>query len=284
MQAESVPSVARGSAEDRVLAEIDQEGFAFALDPLDAQLFNRRPRRAHRQQNLIDVALIDGRVCIRKRVRGLRLGARRWGNRRVPAVQWLQRGLWSALGLYLYTEAAALLRLRDLPFVPKLRRIDFAERSLYVDYIEGDNLRNLAARSGAAVYDADVKRDPALSCLAARDLERREVELLDGLGAGDFRGEIAQMSREIAAHGVASLDVKLGNFIRGARTGRLYWIDFELSRLQSQPRWEEDLAAHHQLLEELFDLSSRGHPEGAGRSGEAAEEVGEIGGVGGVAQ
>jgi hypothetical protein len=199
-------------------------------------------------------------------------------------VQWLQRGLWSALGLYLYTEAAALLRLRDLPFVPKLRRIDFAERSLYVDYIEGDNLRNLAARSGAPVYDADVKRDPALSRLAARDLERREVELLDGLGAGDFRGEIAGMSREIAARGVASLDVKLGNFIRGARTGRLYWIDFELSRLQSQPRWEGDLAAHRQLLEELFDLSSRCRRGGAGRSGEAAEEVGEIGGVGGVAQ
>jgi hypothetical protein len=255
----AVPSVASGSAEDRLLAEIDQDGFAFARDPADAPFFNRRPRRSHRQQNLIDIALVDGRVCIRKRVRGLRLGARLWGDRPVPARDWMHRGLWASLGLYLYSEAAALLRLRDLPFVPRLRKIDFAERALYIDYVQGENLRNQAARAGAAVHDEDVRRDPGLSQLSAHDLECREVRLLDRLGGGDFRREISGMAREITARGVAPLDVKLGNFIRGARSGRLYWIDFEVSRLRSQPRWEADLALHRRLLEELFELSAHGH-------------------------
>jgi hypothetical protein len=259
LPAAHVPSVMRGSTEDRVLAEIDQDGFAFALDPLDAQLFNQRPRGFRRQQNLIDVALLDGRVCVRKRVRGPRIGARQWGDRRIPPSLFIQRCLWSSLGLYLYTEAAALLRLRDLPFVPRLRAIDFADRALYVDYVQGENLRTQAARAGAAVHDRDVKDHPDLSRWDARALERREVELLERAGGGDFRREIRLMANEISARGVAPLDVKLGNFIRGARTGRLYWIDFEIARLQSQPRWQEDLAAHGELLEGLLDVSTAGH-------------------------
>ena len=259
LPAAAIPSVGRGSGEDRVLAEVDQDGFAFAKDPADALFFNRRVRRVHRQQNLLDVALLDGRVCIRKRVRGLRFGARLWGDRPVSTRDWMHRGLWASLGLYLYTEAAALLRLRDLPFVPRLRRIDFAENALYIDCVQGENLRNQAARAGAAVHDADVRRDPRLSQLSAQDLERREVQLLDASVGGDFRREISEMAREITARGVAPLDVKLGNFIRGARTGRLYWIDFEISRLDSQPRWQADLAHHRRLLDELLDLSSHGH-------------------------
>jgi hypothetical protein len=269
-----VPSVARGSLEDRVLAEVDQDGFAFALDPVDVQYFNRRAHRSPRQQNLIDVALIDGRVCIRKRVRGLRFGARRWGDRPVPAREWMHRSLWAWFGLFLYSEAAALLRLRDLPFVPRLRRIDFAERALYVDYIQGDNLRNHAAGAGAAVHDLDVKRDSGLSQLSARDLERREVQLLDRAEGSGFRREISEMAREINARGVAPLDIKLGNFIRGARTGRLYWIDFEISRLQSQPRWEADLDIQRGILEELFDLSAHGHPLGGSIASRLRESYG----------
>ncbi|HEY6909630.1 MAG TPA: hypothetical protein VI356_09690 [Myxococcales bacterium] len=249
----AVPSVAAGCLEDRILAEVDQDGFAFATSPLDAPFFDRRARRTPRQQNLVDIALVDGMVCIRKRYRGMRLGARRWGTQRIPWRQRLQRCVWASLGMYLYSEAAALLRLQDLPFVPRLRRIDFADGALYVDYVAGDNLRALAAKSGAAVHDADLKA--AEMHMSAEDLERREVALLDRAGVGDFRSEIAQMAREINARGVAPLDIKLGNFIRGATTGRLYWIDFEISRLSSQPRWEEDLALERDTLERLFEIS-----------------------------
>jgi len=255
----SIPSVAAGGRHDRVLAEIDQEGFAFAIDPVDEPFFNRRARRAPRQQNLVDIALVGGRVCVRKRFRTYRMGARRWGDRPVPAREWAHRSFWVSLGFFMYSEAAALLRLSDLPFVPKLRAIDLAGRTLYVDYIPGENLRSLAARGGAAVHDADIKDDPRLCGVSARDLERREVELLDRASIGDFRREIAEMAREINARGVVPLDIKLGNFVRGASSGRLYWIDFELSRLRSQPRWDADLAVQQQTLEQLFDLAARGH-------------------------
>ena len=260
LPSQSIPSVASGRYEDRVLAEIDQDGFAFAAEPIDEPFFNRRAHRRPRQQNLLDIALVDGHVCVRKRFRGFRFGARRWGDRPVPAAEWAQRSLWVSLGFFLYSEAAALLRMHDLPFVPKLRRIDIAERSIYTDYVQGQDLRSLAAaRSGEPVHDRELAADAELSRMAARDLERREVNLLDRASAGDFRAEIAEMAREINARGVAPLDIKLGNFIRGTSTGRLYWIDFEISRIQSQPRWDADLAAQRQLLEELFDLSARGH-------------------------
>ena len=138
----------------------------------------------------------------------------------MPAREWAHRSFWVSLGFFMYSEAAALLRLSDLPFVPKLRAIDLAGRTLYVDYIPGENLRSLAARGGAAVHDADIKDDPRLCGVSARDLERREVELLDRAGIGDFRREIAEMAREINARGVVPLDIKLGNFIRGASSGR----------------------------------------------------------------
>jgi hypothetical protein len=246
----AVPSAAAGRLDDRVLAEIDQDGYAFAREPIDAPFFDRRVHRTARKKNLVDIALVDGRVCVRKRFRGIRFGARVWGDRRVPLREWTYRNLWTAAGFYLYSEAAALLRLRDLPFVPKLRRIDMADNAIYVDYVQGETLRTQAARAGA-VHDADVARS-GLHGLSARELERREVELLESTGAGDFRREIAEMAREINARGVAPLDIKLGNFVRGSATGRLYWFDFEICRLSSQPRWEQDLALQNEILEHLL--------------------------------
>jgi len=49
----------------------------------------------------------------------------------------------------------------------------------------------------------------------ACDLERREVELLDRAGIGDFRREIAEMAREINARGVVPLDIKLATSFAG---------------------------------------------------------------------
>ena len=255
LRPEAIPSIARGRREDRLLAEIDQDGFAFAEDPIDAPFFDRRADRRPRPQNSLHVALIGGRVCIRKQFRPMRIGARRWGTRPVPPMQWVRRRVWTSFGLFLYNEAAALLRLHDLPFIPKLRRIDFEEGAIYVDCVAGESLRHQAASRGAPVHDHDLAADSGFSQLTAAELERREVAILDRIGgAGDFRAEIAAMAREINARGVAPLDIKLGNFIRGAATGRLYWIDFEISRLASQPRWDEDLALQNEILQQLFDL------------------------------
>ena len=252
---ETIPSVAAGGREDRPLAEIDQDGFAFAAAPVDEPFFNRRARRGPKQRNRVDIALVDGRVCIRKRSLPLRLGARYWGDRRVSSAAWARDKLWAALGLFMYSEAAALLRLQDLPFVPKLRGIDLRTRTLQLDYIPGEDLRYEAARGGAAVHDSDVKDDRDLRQLSAIELQRREFELLDRTGGGELRREIADMARQINARGVVPLEIKLGNFIRGAVTGKLYWVDFEFCRLQSQPRWEWDLLGQQDLLDYLFQVS-----------------------------
>src|SRR5690348_15425056 len=111
MRPELIPSVARGQREDRLLAEIDQDGFTFAIDPVDRPFFDRRAHRRERPQNALHIALVDGRVCIRKQFRPMRLGARRWGTRAVPPMEWVRRKVWSTTGLFLYNEAAALLRL-----------------------------------------------------------------------------------------------------------------------------------------------------------------------------
>src|SRR6266446_8546180 len=176
---EIIPSVSAGWRQDRVLAEIDQDGFAFALDPMDEPFFNRRLRKTPRQQNKLDIVLVDGRICVRKRFRSYRLGARRWGNRPIPARDWVHRSVWVSLGFYMYTEAAALLRLQDLPFVPKLRKIDVAGRTLYIDYVPGESLRDQAARTGAAVHDADIHKNGELRGLSPHELERRGLPARD---------------------------------------------------------------------------------------------------------
>jgi hypothetical protein len=269
---ESIPSVKAGKRYDRVLAEIDQDGFSFAVDPLDAQFFERRARRNPRNLNLLHIVLFEGRVCIRKRYRNFRSGALRWGKP-IPLRERVRRGVWNSLGLFLYREAAVLLRLSDVAFVPKLRAIDLVDGAIYVDYVQGETLRHGAARTGAAVYDQDLVGAQGLNQLSARELERREVALLDRVGgAGDFRREIAEMTRQINARGVAPLDIKLGNFIRGATTGRLYWIDFELACIQTQPQWEAGLRLQQDTLENLFDLGEPGSNEER-ESGEASEKV-----------
>jgi hypothetical protein len=160
------------------------------------------------------------------------------------------------------------LRLQDVPFIPKLRAIDLVDRAIYIDYVHGQTLRYWAARTGAAVYDQDLASSRDLTRLSARELERREVTLLEQAGgAGDFRREILGMLRQMNARGVAPLDIKLGNFIRGSTTGRLYWIDFEFARVQSQPQWEDALRQQSDTIGSLFRLGDE-----AG-SGKAAEKV-----------
>ena len=265
---DAIPSVRAGVRSDRVLAEIDQDGFAFAVDPRDARFFERRTRRAPRALNQLDIVLLEGRVCIRKRYRPFRAGACDWGERPVPLRERARRRFWNSLGFYLYSEAAVLLRLQGVPFVPKLRAIDLADRAIYIDYLHGQTLRYWAARSGAAVYDQDLVASRHLTRLSARELERREVTLLERAGgAGDFRHEILAMLGQMNARGVAPLDIKLGNFIRGTTTGRLYWIDFEFARVQSQPQWEAALRLQRDTIGNLFRLG------GDAGSGKAAEKV-----------
>lgn len=260
----AVPSTSTRQPGDRTLAEIDHDGFAFAVAPEDEPCFNRRPRPHARQQHQLRVVIHRGRVCVRKEFHAPRLGALRFGDRKVSAREWAHRSLWVQLGLPFYNEVAALLRLRDLPFVPKLRGVDVRRRVLYIDYVTGQSLRHHAARSGEPVHDADLP-GAGVAALSAMELDRREVALLDRVEGSTYRAEIADMASQINRLGVAPLDIKLGNFLRGHATGRLYWIDFEMCRLRSQPNWQADLARQHQILADLFDLNRPGPTPPDGR-------------------
>src|SRR5437764_8463258 len=67
LRPESIPSVKAGKWHDRVLAEIDQDGFSFAVDPQDAPFFDKRGQRHRRHVNLLDIVLLGGHGCVRKR-------------------------------------------------------------------------------------------------------------------------------------------------------------------------------------------------------------------------
>jgi len=235
-----VPSVAELGPGDRVLAEIDQDGFAFAEHPADVPFFNRRARKFPRLRYRLDVVLHQGHVCVRKQFTGQPEGA--------P----LGPRLWGLLGLFFYTEAAALLRLRDQPFTPRLRGAHLASRTLFMDYIRGRTLQHEVAAHGRKILDVDLA---PLGQLFDPDRDRREIEAFTGEGGASYRPRIEELVRAMNARGVAPLDVKLGNVLIGEKTGGLYWLDFERAALAPAPGYEARLEEHHRLVDAWFGLS-----------------------------
>jgi hypothetical protein len=252
----TLPSAARYGLGDRMLAEIDQEGFAFAVNREERPLFNRREKNDPRPIHKLDVVLYAGRICVRKRFRRPVLGAVRFGHIRNSFADQAKRHAWTTLGLWFYVETAALLRLAALPFVPKLRGLDISRQEVFMDYLPGENLRQLAAAQGQPIFDADVGADPSLRDLNAEELTAREVRFVEAAGLGDYRSEVHRMVAAMNENGVAPLDIKPGNLLRGTKTKRLYWLDFERARLKSHPRWEAELQTQNDLLRELFGAPS----------------------------
>ncbi|WP_437637395.1 hypothetical protein [Sorangium sp. So ce854] len=238
-----IPSVAELGPGDRVLAELDQDGFAFALHPADVPFFNRRSQKMPRLRYRIHVVLRRGYVCVRKRFIGQ--------PRNAP----LDAHLFSLLGLFFYNEAAALLRLRDLPSIPRIRDVHLATRTLFIDYVRGKTLQQRVAERGEKVLDIDLA---PLGQLFDPDRDRREIEAF-AQGDGDaHRDRIEEIVRAMNARGVAPLDVKLGNVLIGEKTGALYWIDFERAAIEGTPRYRERLGEHHGLVNRWFGLSLPG--------------------------
>ncbi|WP_437782587.1 hypothetical protein [Sorangium sp. So ce1097] len=238
-----IPSVAELGPGDRVLAELDQDGFAFALHPADVPFFNRRSQKMPRLRYRLHVVLRRGYVCVRKRFIGQ--------PRNAP----LDAHLFSLLGLFFYNEAAALLRLRDLPSIPRVRDVHLATRTLFIDYVRGKTLQQHVAERGEKVLDIDLA---PLGQLFDPDRDRREIEAF-AQGDGDaHRDRIEEIVRTMNARGVAPLDVKLGNVLVGEKTGALYWIDFERAAIEGTPRYRERLGEHHGLVNRWFGLSLPG--------------------------
>lgn len=238
-----IPSVAELGPGDRELAEIDQDGFAFAAHPADIPFFNRRAQRFPRLRYRLDVVLYRGHVCVRKQFTGQ------------PKDAPLGPRLWSLLGLFFYTEAAALLRLRDQAIAPRLRGVHLASRTLFMDYVRGQTLQHEIAGRGRKILDIDLA---PLGQLFDPDRDRREIEALAGEGGEAYRDRIEELVRTMNARGIAPLDVKLGNVLIGEKTGALYWLDFERAALDTVPGYAAHLAEHHRLVDAWFGLSLSG--------------------------
>ena len=206
---ELVPSVAAGNRNDRDLAEIDQNGIAFAVDSRDEELFNCRarmvPRRHHRIQIIFSGGVVRLRKCrLRKQQRSLR------GR----VLELLQFGF--------YLEAAALLRLRALPAVPAIWRINPREGSIEMDYIWGRDLRHILADYTDPInYDEVAREFAGLVANTENPASKRVVQLV----IDTFR------------HGVLHRDLSAENFIRGHRSQQLYIVDFSLVQLRPVLGW-----------------------------------------------
>lgn len=237
-----IPSVAELGPGDRTLAEIDQDGFAFAVHAADEPFFNRRAQRLPRLRYRLHVVLYRGRVCVRKQFVDL------------PGDLPLGPKLWSIAGLFFFTEAAALLRLHGTGFVPVLRGVSVVSRTLYMDYIRGETLQHELAARGARLLDIDLVRTNELF---DPERDRWESEAFQKEGA-EHRDRIAALVRAMNRRGVAPLDVKLGNVLIGGKTGALYWLDFERAALDRVPGYPQHLAEHHRRVEERFGIKLNG--------------------------
>ena len=122
-----------------------------------------------------------------------------------------------------YLEAAALLRLRELPFVPAIRRIDYAAAAIEMDYIGGMDLRHALAQSTDEInYDM---------------VQRNFLELVTS--DDPTSEEISHIIRELMKRGVMPRDTHAANFIRGKISQRLYIVDFHLVYLSPIPGWNK---------------------------------------------
>jgi hypothetical protein len=205
---------------DRVLADVDQDGFVFARDPVDIPFFVGRTARLPKHRSRIEVVLRDGDVLLRKQ------HPAPGGN---DVREWVRR----RLALNYFTEVAALSRLRGLPCVPQLREFHPRTRTLFVDFICGESLRHRLAATGAPIFKQDLDSDPILRRLSDKERVRREFVLWSALPEAELTRAALQDSMDaIHQRGVVHRDLHLANVIVGAVSGLPYWLDFEVAHLR----------------------------------------------------
>ena len=241
LRPQDLPSTKALGEIDRVVAEIDQDGYAFASHGADAEIFNRRSEKVTRLRYGMAIVLRCGEVVVEKRFTrgswyGLSLGHYLFGQLHIP----------------FFNEAAALIRLRRVPGVPRLRQVDLRRHTLYMDYVHGETLQKTVAERGAKILDAD---GAGYGSLDEHTRDAREIEAFFP-EREKYRAPIAGLFASILSAGVAPLDVKLGNVLVGARTGHLHWLDFEIAHLAGLPGHADAAALARERVERWFGVTS----------------------------
>lgn len=211
LPAAALCSVRRGDTSDRRIAEVDQQGYIFALDPVDQPQFHTSSVKEPRRHSEILVILREGRVCVRKSLLP-------------PLAATFRARFLHALGWSFYLEAAALLRLRGLDGVPKLLRVDTRARALEMEYIRGSDIRQEIIGSTGAH-----------SCASVDRIFRQRLRAKDD-NLGD---PVRDLLRSVMRRGVVPTDIHAANFIRGKETGRLYLVDYQLLYFRHIPGWRD---------------------------------------------
>jgi hypothetical protein len=174
---ERLPSGQGYAMPDRIIGEIDQGGLLFASDLRDAVLFNGTGEPVPRYHRRLLVVARNGTLRVRKypshsRRELLRDRIRDW------------------IGWGFYLEAAALLRLQGAECVPQLRALDVQNRTIEMDYIWGDDLRqalDLGCRFDVCAEHSSPPRQGAVDVEMTSEIQRvlatviaRGVVPLDG--------------------------------------------------------------------------------------------------------
>jgi tRNA A-37 threonylcarbamoyl transferase component Bud32 len=233
----AIPSVAVSGHADRVLADIDQDGFVFARHLEDERIFNTRFEYLPRERCTLQIVLSRGAVRLRKRYR---LGADR--RLRVIAAHYGR--------LYFLTELAALKQLQQSGCAPRLLRADLSTLTIEMEYIAGLNLRHMLARTHT-VLDHDLRGDAALCRVTGAERVEREFRLCAAILSKDLKREILAVFRRVHACGVIPRDVHLANIIIGRDSGKPYLVDFELSYLGAAASPERAVQSEELLARKL---------------------------------
>ncbi|MBV8070857.1 MAG: hypothetical protein JO270_13190 [Acidobacteriaceae bacterium] len=220
---ELVPSIAAGDRNDRDLAEIDQDGFLFAMDERDRALFDGRSRMVPRRHHRLQIIFSGGVVRLRK------------GRARQQRDD-LRGRLLEVLRFDFYLEAAALLRLRGFASIPPIRRINCNEGTIEMDFIWGRDLRHILADCANSIDYTEISRRFFRLILDTQSSTSRQVIPL-------VAGAIER--------GVVQRDLTPANFICGYRSQQLYMVDFSLVYLRPVPGWR----THARRLSDLLTQS-----------------------------
>lgn len=203
-----IPSV-RLNNRDCVLAEIDQDGFLFAIEQCDIPFFNTKEVMAPRKYHRLQIVLTKGAIRIRKSSLCRKSGS--FLSHIRDLLQW-----------ELYLEAAALLRLRGLENVPAIRRIDPRQGTIEMDYVWGRDLRQIISDGRREIDYEDVSR--VFSNLVSQN-------------DGEISRQISDLLTKVMGRGVIPRDIHAANFIRAWHSERLYLVDFNLVYLRPLPGW-----------------------------------------------
>lgn len=124
--------------------------------------------------------------------------------------------------------------------VPSLLDVDFDNLALTFSYIPGTTLRERLAGLGAILTDRDVERRQEFRSLTPKQRELTRIAegkkvLPDAVDSAFVEDLFEELSR-IQAAGVVSLDVKYGNVVIEAASGKPFLIDFDGAHAYSGPR------------------------------------------------